>query len=59
MQRKGLEWLYRLAEEPSRLWRRYLFLNPLYLAGLAIQRIAPAAFPPPMPDGSEPVEHYA
>jgi N-acetylglucosaminyldiphosphoundecaprenol N-acetyl-beta-D-mannosaminyltransferase len=59
MQRNGLEWLYRLAEEPSRLWRRYLFLNPLYLAGLAIQRIAPGAFPPRMPDGSEPVEHYA
>lgn len=59
MQERGLEWLYRLAGEPSRLWRRYLLLSPLYLAALAIQRIAPRAFPPPMPDGSEPREHYA
>jgi N-acetylglucosaminyldiphosphoundecaprenol N-acetyl-beta-D-mannosaminyltransferase len=31
MQRRGLEWLFRLAHEPRRLWRRYLLLNPLYL----------------------------
>ena len=24
MQRYGLEWLYRLAQEPGRMWRRYL-----------------------------------
>jgi exopolysaccharide biosynthesis WecB/TagA/CpsF family protein len=59
MQKRGLEWCYRLADDPVRLWRRYLLLNPLYLAGLAIQRIAPGAFPPPMPDGSEPAEHFA
>ncbi|MBI1758328.1 MAG: WecB/TagA/CpsF family glycosyltransferase [Actinobacteria bacterium] len=27
MQRSGLEWLFRLATEPRRLWRRYLFGN--------------------------------
>ena len=27
----GLEWFYRLLVEPKRLWKRYLFLNPLYL----------------------------
>ena len=27
----GLEWLYRLYKEPNRLWRRYLFGNPLFL----------------------------
>ncbi len=59
MQKHGLEWLYRFAGEPSRLWRRYLLLNPLYLAGLAIQRAAPGAFPPPLPDGSEARERYA
>lgn len=37
MQRRGLEWLYRLLCEPGRLWRRYLLLNPLYLALLALQ----------------------
>jgi exopolysaccharide biosynthesis WecB/TagA/CpsF family protein len=30
-QDRGLEWFYRLASEPRRLWRRYLLLNPLYL----------------------------
>lgn len=27
MQRSGLEWLYRFAQEPRRLWRRYLLGN--------------------------------
>ena len=27
MQRIGLEWFYRFAQEPARLWRRYLFTN--------------------------------
>jgi len=36
-QRTGLEWLYRLACEPRRLWRRYVLLNPLYLGLLALQ----------------------
>lgn len=31
MQRTGLEWLFRLASEPRRLWRRYIFNNPGYL----------------------------
>jgi exopolysaccharide biosynthesis WecB/TagA/CpsF family protein len=32
MQRRGLEWLFRLGTEPHRLWRRYLILNPWYVA---------------------------
>ncbi len=39
MQRAGLEWLYRLTREPRRLWRRYLYLNPMYLSLLAMQRL--------------------
>jgi N-acetylglucosaminyldiphosphoundecaprenol N-acetyl-beta-D-mannosaminyltransferase len=31
MQRSGLEWLFRLATEPKRLWRRYLTNNPLFV----------------------------
>jgi N-acetylglucosaminyldiphosphoundecaprenol N-acetyl-beta-D-mannosaminyltransferase len=31
MQNTGLEWLFRLASEPRRLWRRYFFLNPVYV----------------------------
>lgn len=32
MQTAGLEWLHRLSQQPRRLWRRYLFNNPAYLA---------------------------
>lgn len=31
MQRIGLEWLFRLAQEPQRLWKRYLVNNPLFV----------------------------
>jgi len=45
MQRRGLEWLYRLAREPRRLWRRYLLLNPAYLSLLALQWLRIRRFP--------------
>jgi N-acetylglucosaminyldiphosphoundecaprenol N-acetyl-beta-D-mannosaminyltransferase len=35
MQRAGLEWLFRLAAEPRRLWRRYVVGNPVFLFGVA------------------------
>jgi len=35
MQRRGLEWLYRVCSEPRRLWRRYLVTNSIFLAKLA------------------------
>jgi exopolysaccharide biosynthesis WecB/TagA/CpsF family protein len=49
MQKRGLEWLWRLGLEPRRLWRRYLLLNPAYLARLTAQktRLWKAAPPPP------------
>jgi N-acetylglucosaminyldiphosphoundecaprenol N-acetyl-beta-D-mannosaminyltransferase len=31
MQRSGLEWAYRLGQEPRRLWRRYLRNNPAFV----------------------------
>jgi N-acetylglucosaminyldiphosphoundecaprenol N-acetyl-beta-D-mannosaminyltransferase len=31
-QRLGLEWLYRVSQEPRRLWRRYLITNTLFCA---------------------------
>jgi N-acetylglucosaminyldiphosphoundecaprenol N-acetyl-beta-D-mannosaminyltransferase len=37
MQRSGLEWLFRFCQEPSRLWKRYLYLNPAYLFLVAMQ----------------------
>lgn len=35
--RLGLEWLFRLALEPRRLWRRYLRLNPLFIGLFILQ----------------------
>ncbi len=37
MGRNGLEWTYRLAREPRRLWRRYARYNPLFIAAFARQ----------------------
>lgn len=31
IQRVGLEWFYRLCQEPRRLWRRYILGNPQFL----------------------------
>lgn len=38
MQRSGLEWVYRLGQEPRRLWRRYLRIVPLF-AMLALAQL--------------------
>jgi N-acetylglucosaminyldiphosphoundecaprenol N-acetyl-beta-D-mannosaminyltransferase len=37
MQRAGLEWTYRLAREPRRLWRRYARYNPRFVAAFTRQ----------------------
>jgi N-acetylglucosaminyldiphosphoundecaprenol N-acetyl-beta-D-mannosaminyltransferase len=37
MQRSGLEWFFRLCQEPRRLGRRYLKNNPLFLLKIAAQ----------------------
>jgi N-acetylglucosaminyldiphosphoundecaprenol N-acetyl-beta-D-mannosaminyltransferase len=37
MQRLGLEWLFRLVQEPRRLWRRYLRYNPRFVTSFALQ----------------------
>jgi exopolysaccharide biosynthesis WecB/TagA/CpsF family protein len=49
MQRHGLEWLWRLGLEPGRLWRRYLLLNPAYLARLGAQKTGLWKAVPPDP----------
>lgn len=36
MQNFGLEWLYRVMQEPRRMWKRYLFTNSIF-AGLALK----------------------
>lgn len=39
VQRAGLQWLWRLAAEPRRLWRRYVLLNPVFVALVVAQRL--------------------
>ena len=31
MQKMGFEWLYRVLQEPRRLWRRYLVTNTIFI----------------------------
>jgi N-acetylglucosaminyldiphosphoundecaprenol N-acetyl-beta-D-mannosaminyltransferase len=37
VQRAGLEWAFRLAVEPGRLWRRYARIVPRFFAGAAVE----------------------
>jgi N-acetylglucosaminyldiphosphoundecaprenol N-acetyl-beta-D-mannosaminyltransferase len=37
VQRSGFEWLYRLIQEPRRLWKRYLKNNPLFVLRILLQ----------------------
>ena len=38
MQSRGLEWLFRLGQEPSRLWYRYLVYNPSFVVSLMLKK---------------------
>lgn len=40
LQKAGLEWAFRLSQEPRRLWRRYLRYNPRFVASFARQLVA-------------------
>jgi N-acetylglucosaminyldiphosphoundecaprenol N-acetyl-beta-D-mannosaminyltransferase len=40
LQRSGMEWAFRLAMEPRRLWRRYARYNPRFITGFARQYLA-------------------
>lgn len=39
MQKSGLEWTFRLAQEPQRLWRRYLLENPPFIYHVVRERL--------------------
>lgn len=39
IQRLGLQWAYRLGQDPRRLWKRYLGLNPLLLLLMILQKL--------------------
>jgi N-acetylglucosaminyldiphosphoundecaprenol N-acetyl-beta-D-mannosaminyltransferase len=40
MQRRGLEWAFRLGMEPRRLWRRYARAVPIFVFLLTRQYLA-------------------
>lgn len=44
MQKTGTEWLYRLWQEPRRLWKRYIYLNSLYIFYNTICHLMPSRF---------------
>ena len=37
MQRRSLEWLFRVFQEPRRLWRRYFITNTIFVAKFLLQ----------------------
>jgi N-acetylglucosaminyldiphosphoundecaprenol N-acetyl-beta-D-mannosaminyltransferase len=52
VQRWGLQWLWRLVQDPVRLWERYTVLNARYVSRLMLQRLGldrpdPAGGTPP------------
>jgi N-acetylglucosaminyldiphosphoundecaprenol N-acetyl-beta-D-mannosaminyltransferase len=50
-QRAGMEWAYRLRQEPRRLWKRYLVTNTAFLLLLLVEAVSPRApYPQPAPD---------
>ena len=56
VQRHGLEWAFRLCCEPRRLWRRYIYVVPMFII-LALGEIArqlvtfSRPLPPELPAG--------
>ncbi|MEA2447315.1 MAG: hypothetical protein QOK47_952, partial [Actinomycetota bacterium] len=40
MNKAGIEWIYRLAQEPRRMWRRYVVGNPVFLARVLKERLS-------------------
>lgn len=42
-QKLGLEWLYRVKQEPGRLWKRYLVTNFAFVSMLLVEIVKPTA----------------
>ena len=57
MQARGLEWLFRLSQEPARLLPRYLRYNPAFVAAFA--RAIRAGAKGASPGGQQPRQHVA
>jgi exopolysaccharide biosynthesis WecB/TagA/CpsF family protein len=37
--RHGFEWMYRLVQDPRNLWKRYLTVNPWFVARVFAERL--------------------
>ena len=49
MREHGLEWLFRLAREPRRLWRRYLLFGSQFVWLVLLELLGLRKFPRPVP----------
>ncbi len=45
MKTAGFQWLHRLAQEPRRLWRRYLYNNPRFVLKMTSQLLGLSKYP--------------
>jgi N-acetylglucosaminyldiphosphoundecaprenol N-acetyl-beta-D-mannosaminyltransferase len=48
----GLQWAHRLAQDPRRLWKRYLINNPKFLAAISAQMLGLRRYELPITDRS-------
>jgi N-acetylglucosaminyldiphosphoundecaprenol N-acetyl-beta-D-mannosaminyltransferase len=50
LRKYGMEWAYRLFQEPRRLWKRYVLYNSIFLFRLMLETLQPSkeALPPAM-----------
>ncbi|WP_209020567.1 WecB/TagA/CpsF family glycosyltransferase [Nocardioides sp. 1609] len=56
-QRAGLEWAYRVRQEPRRLWRRYLVTNTVFVGLTAAELVhRRSAYPRPVPPAPVPTD---
>ena len=39
MQHAGVEWVYRLVQEPGRMWQRYIIGNPLFMTRVIVEQL--------------------
>ncbi len=46
MKNAGLQWLHRLGQEPRRLWKRYLYNNPLFVFKMTSQILGLSKYEP-------------
>lgn len=46
IKRAGFQWLHRLVQDPRRLWKRYLFNNPVFLWRIALQLLKLRSYGP-------------